>query len=231
MSLHASPNPGMSFESMSTEVLARHVAIRFAWHKTSTHVVHDVPAVGWDWGWYSRELEPGIAIEPMSKHRGLGCVYLESPGGRPTFKAAGGIPDNVLAELRPIVEANRPRIETAWITTMAYKGWLHIEWDRALRYRIKIVAYSGTPNERRRELPCHWREIIGDRIPAHTDIAMDRASALLILGAEELNPLKVQLAPVLWPRKLDLPIQTPLPIDPRDLLKRVCQRLSTDFEP
>jgi len=54
------------------------------------------------------------------------------------------------------------------------------------------------------DLAMNWRSVIGNREPQPGDIAMDRANAILMLGAEEPGPLKVPLASIHWPKKLDL---------------------------
>ena len=214
----------------STERIARNVAQRFAWSKIATIVIRDVPEVDWAWGWFGNQLEPRMAIEPMDVgHRRSGRIYLETPDGRPAFEPAGKFCGLDLARLRESVEAKRSRIETFWVTTMFYKGWLHITWNRSLRHPIRIVAYSGTQNERVHDLAMNWRAIVGNSEPQSGDIAMDRANAILMLGANEPRPLKVLLDSVLWPK----PNSTgrAQSIGPRDLLARVCRRIPSDFKP
>ena len=139
-------------------------------------------------------------IEPMDvEHGRSGRIYFETADGQPAFEPAGKCCGIDLDKLRAIVEANRSCIEAFWVTTMCYKGWLPIVWDRALRDRIKIVAYPGMPNERDHELPFRWREIIGDREPRPRNIGMDRGNALLTFGVEERAATRVSLPAVLWP--------------------------------
>ena len=215
----------------STERIARNVAQRFAWSKIATIVIRDVPEVDWAWGWFGNQLEPRMAIEPMDVgHRRSGRIYLETPDGRPAFEPTGKFCGIDLARLRKSVEANRPRIETLWVTTMCYKGWLHIKWDRSLRHPIRIIAYFGTQNERVHDLAMNWRAIIGNREPQPGDIAMDRANASLVLGTTMASPIRVQLASVLWPERQKSSDQ-PQSIGPRQLLTSVYRRLPTDYEP
>ena len=172
-----------------------------------------------------------MMIEPMDvEHGRSGRIYFETADGQPAFEPAGKCCGIDLDKLRAIVEANRSCIEAFWVTTMCYKGWLHITWNRSLRHPIRIVAYSGTQNERVHDLAMNWRAIIGTREPRPGDVAMDRANAILVLGANEPDPCKVPLVSVLWPKRPDSQHQA-TSIDPRDLLARVCRRLSTDFEP
>ncbi len=215
----------------SAERIARNVAQRFAWSKIATIVLRDVPEVGWAWGWFANGLEPRMFIEPMDlEHRRSGRIYLETADGQPAFEPAGNFCGIDLDRLRSVVEANHQRIERAWVTTMCRRGWLHLYWDRALRDLIRITGYASTPNERVHELPVRWSEIIGKREPELGDIAMDRANAVLILGAKEPRPFKIPMASVLWPTRTNA-TERPQPIGPRDLLARVCRRLPSDFEP
>ena len=200
MSTCAYPSVAKTYEPTPTEALVSRVAARFAWLKTSTVVLRDVPEVDWAWGWFANGLEPRMMIEPMCvEHRGLGCVYLETADGQPAFEPAGNLHGIGLDRLRQAVEANRQRIETAWVCTMCCKGWLRLTWDRRRRGPIKIIAYAGTPNERVHELPFWWLYIIGDREPWLEDIAMDRANGVLVLGAQAPVPTRVSLPSVLWP--------------------------------
>ena len=215
----------------SAERIARNVAQRFAWSKIATIILRDVPEVGWAWGWFANGLEPRMFIEPMDlEHRRSGRIYLETADGQPAFEPAGYFCGIDLDRLRSVVEANHQRIERAWVTTMCRRGWLHLYWDRALRDLIRITGYASTPNERVHELPVRWSEIIGKREPELGDIAMDRANAVLILGAKEPRPFKIPMASVLWPTRTNA-TERPQPIGPRDLLARVCRRLPSDFEP
>ena len=184
----------------STERIARNVAQRFAWSKIATIVLRDIPQIGCAWGWFANHLEPRMTIEPMDvDHRRSGRIYLENANGEPAFDPLGDLHGIDLDRLRFAIEANRPRIESSWVTTMTYKGWLRLTWDRRRSGPIKVIAYAGTPNERVHELPFWWPYIIGNREPRLRDIAIDRVNGVLILGVEERMPIRVSLPSVLWP--------------------------------
>jgi hypothetical protein len=177
-----------------------------------------------------------MVIRPMNAgHRGLGWIFLENREGQPTFEPVGGIPARVLASLRPVVEANRRRIEAAWTRTMIIEGWLDVGLAQCTG-AIEVVAYRGLSNLRLRLLRVNWPKVIGLRAPKPDDVALDRDDGALVIGAREPRPVRVPLAAVLWreapsTREADLLRNRPGGGDADDLLHRVCRRLPSDFKP
>jgi hypothetical protein len=216
--------------------IASRVAARYARSKIAAVVLRDVPSPGWAWGWYKTDIEPRMVIRPMNAgHRGLGWIFLENREGQPAFEPVGGIPARVLASLRPLVEANRRRIEAAWVRTMITMGWLDVRLVQFVD-GIQIVAYRGLSNQRLNLVKVNWPRIIGRRLPQPEDVALDRDAGALVIGAKEPRPVRVPLAEVLWregpsTREADLLQDQPGGGDAGDLLRRVCRRLPTDFQP
>jgi hypothetical protein len=221
--------------SSATGRLAHRVAYRFALSKTATIVMRDTPAPGWVWGWFW-DVEPRMIIEPMDiEHRRLGWIFLEDREGQRTFQAVGAIPARVLAKLRPVVEANRYRIEAAWVRTMIISGWVDARLVQCMD-GIQIVAYRGLPNQRLNLVTVNWPRIIGSRAPEPEDVALDRDAGALLIGAREPIPVRVPLASILWreaptTREADLLRNRSGGGDAHDLLHRVCRRLPSDFKP
>jgi hypothetical protein len=228
----------------ATTKIAHRVAARFAKAKTSAVVLRDVPVPGWAWGWYASDIEPRMVIRPMNaEHRGLGWIFLEDREGQRTFEAVGAIPARVLASLRPLVEANRHRIEAAWVRTMIISGWVDARLVQCTG-AIQIVSYRGLSNQRLNLVTVDWPRIVGPRAPEPEDVALDADASALVVGARELRPVRVPLAGILWrevapmaEREQRATREATIRLDRtnnhgvRDLLARVCRRLPSDYEP
>lgn len=143
-----------------------------------------------DWGWFSRE-DPRMHIQTLDSTARLGRnkikVWLEDRGRRIFDLAEGQLSGPDLKKLEAEVRADRPNVESQWVTFMIRNDWLKASLSGAT---LVLDAYPGSHNSftRRVDLPRQFPGAYKGQKNWLVDppkVDFDYSLGLLAIGPEE----------------------------------------------